>query len=71
MRTPKWTKKDFEFLADTLSEWFNRELDLNDSKDVLLYESLIYLVSSNLRITNPQYDADKFLDRCKTLEQQV
>jgi len=71
MRTPKWTKKDFEFLADTLAEWFNSELDLNDSKDVTTYESLINIISFNLHQTNSQYDADKFLDRCRTLGQQV
>ncbi len=61
MVEPKFTKRDFQFIADILYE---HRPSFKTGDEWFLWRSITFEFADSLRKTNPLFDEEKFLKAC-------
>lgn len=60
--TPKFTRRDFQFLAETLRDLWPQSLESDQDKYNAQYYAYVRTFARRLRATNPSFNGRKFCE---------
>ena len=58
------TRKDYQLIADVFAS-FSKGIDINDKKGWAEYAKLVEMMSGELALDNPRFNASRFFTACE------